>query len=65
MSNNVGINNGININIGGVDQQQVQQVQQSPAAQRASQEMNIFDPLSVLSKVAEVLKGVMGSVSGG
>lgn len=65
MSNNVGINNGININIGGVDQQQVQQVQQSPAAQRASQEMNIFDPLSVLSKVAEVLKGVMGSCSGG
>lgn len=64
MSNNVGINNGININIGGVDQaQQVQQ--QSPACQKASQEMNIFDPLSVLSKVAEVLKGVMGSCSGG
>jgi hypothetical protein len=61
MSNNVGINNGININVGGVDQVQ----QQSPACQRASQEMNIFDPLSVLSKVAEVLKGVMGSCSGG
>lgn len=59
-NNQIAGNGNININVGGAQETQAPQ----SSAQSASSAMSGFDPISVLSKVAEILKGVLGAASG-
>lgn len=61
MSNIQGGVGNVNINVGSVSEAGPAQ---SPAAAQASSSMQALDPLTVLAKVAEILKGVLGAKSG-